>query len=185
MRIGSQPVAVGFPENPWPGNEGMTRWKASAALGAMGRWITQRLDDLELLDRRAGPAVRDDQRERVLVLRANVDEVDVDAIDLGDEMRQGLEARLERAPVVVARPVLGQCLDRLEPNALRRIGFAVGPSGCEDAPAQVMSSSSETSNVNGRIASRAAGCVGVCDIGDSFDGRALRGMRPRWALGIR
>ena len=32
MRIGSQPVSVGLPENPWPGNDGMTRWKASAAL---------------------------------------------------------------------------------------------------------------------------------------------------------
>ena len=72
---------------------------------AVGGRIGQRLDDLELLDRRAGPAVGDDQRQRVLVLRANVDEVDVDAIDLGDEMRQGREARLERAPVVVVRPV--------------------------------------------------------------------------------
>ena len=31
MRIGSQPVSVGLPEKPWPGNDGMTRWKASAA----------------------------------------------------------------------------------------------------------------------------------------------------------
>ena len=32
MRMGSQPVSVGFPENPWPGSEGITRWKASDAL---------------------------------------------------------------------------------------------------------------------------------------------------------
>ena len=32
VRTGSQPVAVGLAENPWPGSEGMTRWKASAAL---------------------------------------------------------------------------------------------------------------------------------------------------------
>ncbi len=31
MRIGSQPVSVGFPEKPWPGSDGMTRWNASAA----------------------------------------------------------------------------------------------------------------------------------------------------------
>ena len=31
MRIGSQPVSRGLPENPWPGSDGITRWKASAA----------------------------------------------------------------------------------------------------------------------------------------------------------
>ena len=52
--------------------------------GTVGRGIGERLDDLELLDRRAGPAVRDDERQRVLVLRTHVEEVDVDAIDPGD-----------------------------------------------------------------------------------------------------
>ena len=32
MRMGSQPVAAGLPENPWPGSEGMTTSKASSAL---------------------------------------------------------------------------------------------------------------------------------------------------------
>ena len=32
MRTGSQPVAVGLAENPWPGSEGITRWNASASL---------------------------------------------------------------------------------------------------------------------------------------------------------
>ena len=32
MRAGSQPVVVGLAENPWPGNDGMTRWNASSAL---------------------------------------------------------------------------------------------------------------------------------------------------------
>ena len=32
MRMGSQPVSVGLPENPWPGSDGITRWKASDAL---------------------------------------------------------------------------------------------------------------------------------------------------------
>ena len=31
--------------------------------------------------------MRDDQRQRVLVLGANVDEVNVQAIDLGEELR--------------------------------------------------------------------------------------------------
>ena len=57
---------------------------------AMGRGIGQRLDDLQLLDDRAGPAVRDDERQRILMLRADVDEMDVQPVDLGDELRQAL-----------------------------------------------------------------------------------------------
>jgi hypothetical protein len=32
MRGGFQPAAVGLPENPYPGNDGITTWNASAAL---------------------------------------------------------------------------------------------------------------------------------------------------------
>src|SRR5215204_5742139 len=40
-------------------------------------WIGERTDDLQLLDDRAGPAVRDDERQRVFVFRTNVDEMNV------------------------------------------------------------------------------------------------------------
>jgi hypothetical protein len=32
MVTGVQPGTVGLPEKPWPGNDGITTWKASAAL---------------------------------------------------------------------------------------------------------------------------------------------------------
>jgi len=32
MVTGVQPGAVGLPEKPWPGNDGITTWKASEAL---------------------------------------------------------------------------------------------------------------------------------------------------------
>ena len=54
---------------------------------AMRRGIGERLDDLQLLDDRARPPVGDDQRQRVLVLGAQMDEVNVDAVDLGRELR--------------------------------------------------------------------------------------------------
>ena len=54
---------------------------------AMRRRIGQRLDDLQLLDDRAGPSVRDEERQRVLVLGTDVDEVNVQPVDLGDEVR--------------------------------------------------------------------------------------------------
>ena len=106
---------------------------ARAVLSGIG----ERIDDLQLLDGRARPPVRDDQRQRVLVSGANVDEVDVNAVDLGDEVRQGREALLELAPVVVRRPIAGQGLDRLELDALGGIRFPVRPLRRVDAAAQV------------------------------------------------
>ena len=113
--------------------EGVRR--APAVRGGVG----QRLDDLQLLDDRAGPPVRDDQRQRVLVLRANVNEVDVEPIDLGDEVRQGVQLRLALAPVVVGRPVARELLHHREPHALRVVAdrLALGPPGRVDAPPQV------------------------------------------------
>ena len=53
----------------------------------VGRWIGEEINNLELLDDRAGPAVADDQRQRVLVLGADVNEVNVKPVDLGQELR--------------------------------------------------------------------------------------------------
>ena len=57
-------------------------------VAAVRRRVGERADGLEQLDDRAGPPVRHDQRQSVLVRRAHVDEVDVHAIDLGGELRQ-------------------------------------------------------------------------------------------------
>jgi hypothetical protein len=72
---------------------------------AMRRGIGERLDDLQLLDDRARPPVCDDQRQRILVLGAGVDEVNVQPVDLGQEVRQGLQLPLTLAPVVRLREV--------------------------------------------------------------------------------
>ena len=42
--------------------------------------------------------------------RADVDEVDVQPVDLGHEVRQGAQFRLAPAPVVLCRPVAGEFL---------------------------------------------------------------------------
>ena len=52
---------------------------------AMRRGIGERIDDLQLLDDRAGPSVRHDERQRIFMPRTNVNEMDVDAVDLGHE----------------------------------------------------------------------------------------------------
>jgi hypothetical protein len=54
---------------------------------AVRRRVGERADDVQHLDDRARPAVRDDERQRVLVRRLDVDEVDVKAVDFGHELR--------------------------------------------------------------------------------------------------
>jgi hypothetical protein len=61
--------------------------KRICSAGAVGRRIGQWIDDLQLLDDRARPSVTDEQRQRILMLGANVDEMDVEPVDLGDEVR--------------------------------------------------------------------------------------------------
>ena len=43
----------------------------------MGRGIGERIDDLQLLNDRAGSTVRDDERQRIFMLRTHVNEMDV------------------------------------------------------------------------------------------------------------
>ena len=57
----------------------------------MGCGIRERADDFQLLDDRAGPAVCDDEGQRAFVFRTYVNEMDVDSVDLGDEVGNGLE----------------------------------------------------------------------------------------------
>jgi hypothetical protein len=102
-----------------------------AMCGGIGQW----LDQLQLLDDRAGPPMRDDQWQCLLMLRTHVDEVNVEVVDLGDELRVRAQLRLDLAPVVFRRPVARELLDRRELHALRwiRDRFALGPARGVDA----------------------------------------------------
>ena len=65
--------------------------------------------------------------------------MNVQAIDLGDEIRHGVQSRLDLAPVVFRGPIARELLDRRELHALGRIGdrFLFGESCRDDALAQV------------------------------------------------
>ena len=108
--------------------------------GAMRRGIGQSIDDLQLLDDRARPAVIDDERQRVLVLRPNVKEMDVEPVDLGDELREGVQPGLARAPVVVRHPIARELLDHGQRHALGLIGdgLLLGPVRGSDPSAKVV-----------------------------------------------
>jgi hypothetical protein len=99
--------------------------RVAAVRGRVGQWP----DHVQHLDHRARPAVHDDQRQRVLVRRLGVDEVDVEAVDLRLELRERVQPRLEPAEVVLVAPVVRESLHRRELHALRRIldGLLLGP----------------------------------------------------------
>jgi hypothetical protein len=71
--------------------------------------------------------------------RANVDEMNVDAVDGGDELRKRVQPRLDLAPVVFLAPVAHQLLELCQLGALGLIrnGFTIGPTRCQQAPAEV------------------------------------------------
>src|SRR5215831_20056716 len=67
--------------------------------------ISERIDDLQLFDDRTGPSVRDDHGQRVFMVRANVNEMDVEPVDLGDELRKSVKFYLAFAPIVFFAPI--------------------------------------------------------------------------------
>src|SRR5215208_5384739 len=131
---------------------------------AMSRWIGQWLDDLQLLDDRAGPSVQDDERQRIFMLRADVDEVNVQPIDLGDEVRQSLQFRLALAPVVLVVPVARERLHRRQLHALRGIldGLLLGPARRRDARPQVLELRLRDADVEGADGGVLGRCAWRC-----------------------
>jgi len=109
---------------------------------AVCRGIGQSTDDLQLLDDRAGPSVIDDQRQRVVVLGADVNEVNVEPVNLGHEVREGVQCRLALVPVVLGRPIAREFLNHCERHALRLIRdrLFLGPTHRRDALAEVVHS---------------------------------------------
>jgi hypothetical protein len=61
--------------------------------------IGERTDGLQVREHLTWPAMGDDDGHGVRMLRANVNEVDT--LDLGDELWEGIELRLGLPPVVV------------------------------------------------------------------------------------
>src|SRR5262249_16834052 len=75
----------------------------------------------------------------IRMFRANVNEMNVQPVDFGDELRQSVEGALALAPVVIRSPVVRECLSDGELDALCcvRDRFAVWPSSSFDAASQL------------------------------------------------
>ena len=109
-------------------------------VAAVGARVGQRADDVQELHDRAGPAVGQDQRQRVRLGRAHVQEVDVLPVDLGGELRQLVQPRLvrraSRSSCASTRPApAGSPAARRAPADA---GQLVGPAGAAEPVAQVV-----------------------------------------------
>ena len=117
---------------------------------AVCRRVGERADDAQHLHDRARPAVDEDHRQRVLMTRLDVDEVNIEIVDLSQELRQGVQPRLDPPKVVLGAPVAHECFHRRQFDALRRDGvsqrmhdaifdrLALRETGCGDARTQVL-----------------------------------------------
>lgn len=89
----------------------------------VGEWC----DDLHELDGGTGPTVSDQDRQRIGIRRTVMDEVDRQAVDVGDELVEAVQAAFPFTPVVAMPPVIGQisCIGEWHPLApvVDRLGF--------------------------------------------------------------
>src|ERR1019366_3127983 len=84
--------------------------------GVLGRsavsdWVDKRSDRIEELDGRTWPAVRQDQRQSVLVRGLGVDEMDPEAVQQRPTVFERVDLGFQATPVVTVRPVPDELLD--------------------------------------------------------------------------
>ena len=127
----------------------------------MGGGSGERIDDLQLLDYRAGPAVRNDERQRIFMFRTNVNEMDIQPIDLSDKLRQGVQSCLALAPIVFCAPIARERLSCRELHALSCICdcFPFRPLCVVDTPAQFSEFRFRDSYFLKRMNRTVAGCL--------------------------
>src|SRR5262245_59970185 len=85
-------------------------------------WIGQRINDLQLLDDRTRPAMCDQKRQGGFMLGATMNAVNVEPVNLGLEIGNGIQPRFNLPPVIWGAPMLQDLLDGLQGNALRKVG---------------------------------------------------------------
>src|ERR1700730_4420185 len=89
----------------------------SAMCGRVG----QRPNNVPEEEYRAWPSMGEDYRQRVRMFRANVDEMNAEAIDLGPILRKPVQRFLAAPPVVVSPPVFNELAQLLERHTLRPV----------------------------------------------------------------
>ena len=137
--------------------------------GLAGGRAHQRLDQVHELRDRAREAVRDQQRPRAWLTGPDVQEVDALAVDLGDELRVGVELRLGGAPVILRAPVPGELFQVTKRHAAvpPHAGQFAGPAGVGEPVVQVIQVGLGDLDAEGpdAVAHRASPCFGLYEGG--------------------
>ena len=100
----------GLPGEAEPRQRGDDHVESVRGVAAVGSWIRERAHQVHELDERAWPSVGEQERHRVGVGRAYVDEVHVQPVDRGGEVIELVEAAFLGAPVEAVLPVGKQVL---------------------------------------------------------------------------
>ena len=150
--------------------------KGVAGVAAMGGGVGQGADGLQQLDHRARPAVGHDQRQRPRMRRPHMEEVDLDPVDLGQELGQGVQPGLDPSQVIVAGPVAGQRLQGGQLHPLGPIGHQLlrRPPHPSETPPQVIQCP-----IRNLDAERANGVGGQCRLLSCLSGRGHDGRHSR------
>ena len=98
---------------------GSRRGEGVGRIAAETRGISQARNDVEKLEDRSRPGMRQQQRKRLWSLAIDVEKVQVDAMQRHLELRECVEARFLRAPVEAAASVLHQLLQIRDARAVR------------------------------------------------------------------
>ncbi|MNN03438.1 hypothetical protein D3C81_1161260 [compost metagenome] len=138
---------------------------------AIGRRVGQRANGLGELENRARPAVRQDDRQRVGVARADVDEMNIHPVDGRDELGQRIQLFLGLAPVILGSPIFDEFL---HPRGLDALGFVAH--GFLVRPAR-------GGNPLAQIVELALGHMHLERTNTLVGARALRGSRLRRRVG--
>ena len=88
----TQPGQIACPENPWLGSDGITTSKASEALPPCATGLVSGSMIFICSITELWPPMRHDQRKRIRILRPHMNEVNVEAIDLGLEIRESVQS---------------------------------------------------------------------------------------------
>src|SRR5262245_38844205 len=78
----------------------------------------ERTDDFFVLDDRTRPSIQQQQRHCIWIFRPLMDEMDIDAVDVGLELVESIQAFLLNTPVVLVPPIFDKALEIREIRAV-------------------------------------------------------------------
>lgn len=140
MRSTPQPVRPGLSLKPYPGSDGQTTWKASKgsapyASGSLSGPMTSRSSTID-----PGHPWVGTRGTAFRAWRPDVNDVDGDAVYLDAALRQGVEPRLRRPPLIRVGPVATELLEVPQRHTLRPVvhRFGLGPACRSQAGPQLV-----------------------------------------------